>query len=103
MITIYVLLDNSQVRYIGKTSKTDLKEKLNQHIQDAISFPEKFGWIANLLKEGRKLEIKPIFSFPEEQSDYYENLFIKDYKYFSGLKHKNNSIDSKLVLQPAEE
>lgn len=86
MITIYVLLDNSQVRYIGKTAITDLKEKLHQHIQDAISNPEKFGWITSLIKEGRAPEIKPIFTFPEDQTDYYENLFIKDYKYFSGLK-----------------
>ena len=79
-------MDNSQVRYIGKTSKTDLEEKLNQHIQEAISQPEKFEWITNLLKDGKSPEIKSIFTFPEEKLDYYEKLFIKDYKYFTGLK-----------------
>jgi hypothetical protein len=97
-------MDNSQVRYIGKTSKTDLNEKLNQHLQDAISFPEKFGWIVNLLKEGKTPEIKSVFTFPDEQLDYYENLFLRDYKYFSGLKLKTlNILDTKFAFQPTGE
>jgi hypothetical protein len=104
MITIYILLDNSHVRYIGKTSQTDLKEKLNQHIKEAMAFPEKFGWIVNLLKEGKAPEIKSIFTFSEDQSEYYENLFLKDYKFFAGLKNKNfNVLDTNLIFQPAEE
>ncbi|NJK97335.1 MAG: hypothetical protein HC905_22675 [Bacteroidales bacterium] len=86
MTTIYVLLENDQIRYIGKTRKTDLKEKLFQHMDEAYSNPEKFEWIGNLFKEGRTPDIKPVFTYQDEEADYYEKLFISDYKFFSGLK-----------------
>jgi hypothetical protein len=86
MTTIYVLLDNNQIRFIGKTTKADLNDKLVQHQMDAISDPEKFGWIANMFTEGKKPEIKSIFSYSDEQSEHYERLFLHDFKFFLGIR-----------------
>jgi hypothetical protein len=86
MTTIYVLLENDQIRYIGKTRNSDLDEKLVQHLDEAATNPEKFGWLNNLNKEGKKPEIKPVFSFQDHEAEYYEKLFIRDYKFFAQLK-----------------
>lgn len=86
MTTIYVLLENDQVRYIGKTRNSDLDEKLGQHLDEAATNPEKFGWLNNLNKEGKRPEIRPVFSFQDHEAEYYEKLFIRDYKFFSQLK-----------------
>lgn len=88
MITIYALLENSQIRYIGKTKQTDLDEKLNQHLKEAIERPEQFAWINKLLKQGQKPEIKLIFSFPDDLADQYEELFLKDYRHYKQLNVK---------------
>jgi hypothetical protein len=88
MITIYALLENAQIRYIGKTKKTDLEEKLNQHIKEAQERPEQFAWINSLLKQGSVPEIKSIFSFPDDQADQYEEIFLKDYRHYKDLKTK---------------
>jgi hypothetical protein len=90
MTTIYVLLENDQIRYIGKTKKTDLNEKLNQHLDEAFCNPKKCEWIGNLFKEGKKPVIKPVFTYEDHEADYYDKLFISDYKFFSGLKLKNH-------------
>jgi hypothetical protein len=90
MTTIYVLLENDQIRFIGKTRKTDLKEKLVQHMDEANTNPEKFEWIGNLFKEGKSPEIKSVFTYKDEEAEYYEKLFISDYKFFSGLKMNNH-------------
>jgi hypothetical protein len=89
MTTIYVLLENDQIRYIGKTTKKDLQEKLDQHLDEAQANPKKFEWIGNLFKEGKTPEIKPVFKYQDNEADYYEKLFISDYKFFSGLKLTN--------------
>lgn len=86
MTTIYVLLENDQIRFIGKTTKVDLKEKLNQHMTEAYNNPEKFGWINDLWKEGKIPDIKPILSYEDEEAEYFDNLFIKDYKFFLGVR-----------------
>lgn len=85
MTTIYVLLDNNQIRYIGKTTKADLNDKLAQHHSDAITNPEKFGWIANLFNQGKKPEIKPVISYNDEESEHYEKIFLSDFKFFLGV------------------
>lgn len=89
MTTIYVLLENDQIRYIGKTKKSDLKEKLFQHMDEAFNNPEKFEWIGNLFKEGKTPDIKPVFTYQDHEAEYFEKLFISDYKFFSGLKLTN--------------
>lgn len=90
MTTIYVLLENDQIRYIGKTRNSDLDEKLGQHLDEAATNPEKFGWLNNLNKEGKKPEIKPVFTYQDQEADYYDKLFIKDYKFFANLKLAGN-------------
>jgi hypothetical protein len=85
MITIYALLENSQIRYIGKTKQNNLEEKLNQHLKEAVERPEQFAWIHKLLLQGRKPEIKPIFSFPDELAEQYEELFLKDYRHYKQI------------------
>ena len=92
MTTIYVLLEKDQIRYIGKTKHTDLTEKLAQHLNEASSNPEKFGWLETLSKEGRKPEIRPVFTFQDEEAEYYEKLFIKDYKFFAKVKNPSSVI-----------
>lgn len=87
MTTIYVLLEKDQIRYIGKTKKTDLTEKLTQHLNEASSNPEKFEWLENLNKQGQKPEIRPVFTFQDDEAEYYEKLFIKDYKFFAKVKN----------------
>lgn len=89
MTTIYVLLDNNQIRYIGKTTKADLNEKLEQHQLEAMSDPDKLGWIANLFSEGRKPEIKPIISYKDEESEHYERVFLNDFRFFVGITLTN--------------
>lgn len=86
MTTIYVLLENDQIRYIGKTKKTDLNEKLLQHIDEAHSNPEKCGWLDTLFKEGKTPVIKPVFTYHDHEAEYYDKLFISDYKFFSRIK-----------------
>ena len=89
MTTIYVLLDNDQIRYIGKTTKANLNDKLEQHQLDAMADPEKFGWITNLFNQGKKPEIKPIVSYNDHESEHYERLFLSDFKYFLGITLTN--------------
>lgn len=87
MTTIYVILENEQIRYLGKTKKVDLSEKLTQYLAEANINPEKFEWLSNLAKEGKKPEIRPVFTYEDHESEYYERLFIRDYKFFSNVKH----------------
>ncbi len=89
MTTIYVLLENDQIRYIGKTTKTDLKEKLDQHIDEAQNNPEKLGWLGPLFKEGKAPVIKSVFTYHDHEAEYYDKLFISEYKFFSGLTLTN--------------
>ena len=89
MTTIYALLDDDQIRYIGKTTNTDLEEKLKQHMQDALANPEKFQWINNLWKKGGTPKIKQIFKYDDSESEFYERMFMDHYKFFSGLKVAN--------------
>lgn len=89
MTTIYAILENEQVRHIGKTQKSDLNEKLDQYIIESTSNPQKFEWLNNMIKRGKKPEIKAIFTFQDHESEYYESLFISDYKYFSSVKFSN--------------
>lgn len=86
MTTIYVLLDNNQVRYIGKTTKSDLNDKLKQHQIEAKSDPERFGWITDLFSEGKRPEIKPIISYNDEESERYEKIFFNDIRFFLGTR-----------------
>ncbi len=96
MTTIYALLDDDQIRYIGKTTKTDLDEKLRQHMLDAFSFPEKFKWINNLWIKGSSPKIKSIFTYNDNESEFYDKMFLDHYKFFSGLKINNiNNLISK--------
>jgi hypothetical protein len=90
MTTIYVLLDNDQIRYIGKTTKANLNDKLTQHQSEALLNPEKFGWIINLLSCGKKPEIKPIVSYSEDEAERYEKLFFNDLRFFLGLRLSNS-------------
>jgi len=90
MTTIYVLLENDQVKYIGKTTKDDLQKKLDQHLYEAQANPEKFKWIDNLSKVGKAPEIKPVFTYPDHEAEYYEKLFISDFRFFSKLKLTNH-------------
>jgi hypothetical protein len=90
MKTIYVLLDENQICYIGKTETSDLNEKLSQHLHEAQNNPEKFGWIRKMFLQGRKPELVPIFTFSKKDEDYYEKLFISHYRFFLGLKLTNN-------------
>jgi hypothetical protein len=86
MVTIYALLDESQIRYIGKTKQTDLLEKYNQHIKEAQEQPEKYDWINNMLKQGQMPKIKSIFTFPEEESKQYEKKFLEDFRHLINTK-----------------
>jgi hypothetical protein len=86
MVTIYALLENNQIRFIGKTTKLNLQDKLNQHLNEAVSNPDKFGWISHLIAKGQTLEIKPVLSFNDEDAAQYEKLFLNHYKFFVGLK-----------------
>lgn len=86
MVTIYVLLEDRHIRFIGKTKLTDLDERLDQHLKEADSNPEKYGWITNLSKKGKKPEIKAVFTYDEADADYYEHIFINDYRHFLGVK-----------------
>jgi hypothetical protein len=92
MITIYALLENAQIRYIGKTKQTDLEGKLNQHIKEAQARPEQFAWINNLIKQGGIPEIKSIFSFADDLADHYEEIFLKDFRHYKDLKTKLPSL-----------
>jgi hypothetical protein len=86
MKTLYVLIDNDQVRYIGKTETQNLSQKLNEHIQEAKSNPSKFGWILNMFREGKRPELIPIFTYSDQNDEYYEKLFISNYKLLLRLK-----------------
>jgi len=86
MITIYALLENSQIRYIGKTKKADLSEKLSQHLSEANEKPECFGWMNTLIRQGQMPEIKSIFSFPEEEANHYEELFLEEFRHLVHMK-----------------
>ena len=86
MVTIYALLENSQIRFIGKTTKLNLQDKLNQHLNEAITDPDKFGWISHLIAKGQTLEIKTVLTYNDEDSDQYEKLFLNLFKFFVGLK-----------------
>lgn len=90
MTTIYVLLDNNQIRYIGKTTMADLNDKLAQHHLEATTDPERFGWIANLFNEGKKPEIKSIISYNDEESEHYDKIFLSDFRYFLGITLTNS-------------
>ncbi len=94
MTTIYALLDENQIRYIGKTTQSDLEEKLKQHMLEAFSFPEKFQWINDLWKKGSAPKIKPIFTYNDNEAEFYDKMFIDNYKFFSGLRI--NSVNTKL-------
>lgn len=89
MTTIYVLLDNNQIRYIGKTTKANLQEKLAQHQKEALENPEKFAWMNALHHQGRKPEIKPIISYEDEKSEHVEKVIFSDLKFFLGVKLSN--------------
>lgn len=86
MVTIYALLENNQIRFIGKTTKLNLLEKLNQHLDEAITDPDKFGWINQLLAKGQTPEIKPVLTFNDDEAPQYEKLFLNHFKFFIGLK-----------------
>lgn len=86
MVTIYTLLENNQIRFIGKTTKANLQEKLDQHLQEAFSDPDKFGWISRLINAGKKLEIKPVITCNDDEASQYEKQFLNDFKFFIGLK-----------------
>jgi hypothetical protein len=88
MVTIYALLEDAQIRFIGKTKKTDLQEKLSQHLDEALAKPEQFKWINNLVRQGQKPEIKSIFTFPEEEASYYEELFLQEFRHLVNVKPK---------------
>jgi predicted GIY-YIG superfamily endonuclease len=90
MKTIYVLLDENKICYIGKTEASDLNQKLNQHLDEAKHDPEKFEWIRKMFLEGRKPELIPIFTYSKKDEAYYEKLFISHYRFFLGLKLTNN-------------
>ena len=90
MTTIYVLLDDNQIRFIGKTTKTDLNDKLAQHQLDASNDPEKFGWINNLFGQGKKPEIKPIIKYDDSEAEHYEKVFLSDLRYFLGITLTNS-------------
>lgn len=86
MTTLYVLLEGTQIRYIGKTKHNNLEEKLKQHINDAISDPDKFRWISNLLKSGKKPGIRAVYTCNDCDAERFEKQFIQDYRYILGLK-----------------
>lgn len=86
MTTIYVLLDDNQIRYIGKTTKINLSEKLAQHQLEAMANPEKFGWITNLFDQGKKPEIRPIVSYDDDKAERYEKVFFSDLRFFLGIR-----------------
>ncbi|HEX2935027.1 MAG TPA: GIY-YIG nuclease family protein [Bacteroidales bacterium] len=96
MTTLYVLIDNDQVRYIGKTETQNLSQKLNEHIEEAKSNPDKFGWILEMGREGKKPELIPIFTYSDQNDEYYEKLFISNYKFL--LKLKLNRLMQKPML-----
>ncbi len=89
MTTIYALLDENQIRYIGKTTCTDLNKKLNQHMLEAFSDPDKFQWINDLWKKGSTPRIKSILTYNDTESEYYDRMFIDHYKFFSSLRINN--------------
>jgi hypothetical protein len=86
MITIYALLENKQIRYIGKTTTMNLTERLKQHLLDAMSDHKKFRWLIDLYKKGKKPEIKPIFTYSEEEAEHYEKLFISNFRNLYGMQ-----------------
>lgn len=86
MKTLYVLIDNDQVRYIGKTETQNLSHKLNDHLQEAILNPGKFGWIMDMFREGKRPELIPIFTYSDPNDEYYEKLFISNFKLLLRLK-----------------
>lgn len=86
MKTLYVLIDADQVRYIGKTETENLSNKLNEHIQEAKMNPTKFGWLLNMFREGKRPELIPIFTYNDQNDEYYEKLFISNYKLLLKLK-----------------
>jgi len=89
MTTVYVLLDDNQIRYIGKTTKVNLEEKLAQHQKEALENPGKFTWMNELHYQGRKAEIKPIISYEDEKSEHFEKVLFSDLKFFLGVKLSN--------------
>lgn len=96
MTTLYVLIDNDQVRYIGKTETQNLSQKLNEHIEEAKLNPDKFGWILEMGREGKKPELIPIFTYSDQNDEYYEKLFISNYKLF--LRLKLNQLMKKIIV-----
>lgn len=96
MKTLYVLIDNDQVRYIGKTETQNLSQKLNEHIQEAKLNPSKFGWILNMFREGKRPELIPIFTYSDQNDEYYEKLFIMNYKLL--LRLKLNQLMKKIIV-----
>lgn len=96
MKTLYVLIDNDQVRYIGRTETQNLSQKLNEHIQEAKLNPSKFGWILNMFREGKRPELIPIFTYSDQNDEYYEKLFIMNYKLL--LRLKLNQLMKKIIV-----
>lgn len=94
MKTLYVLIDSDQVRYIGKTETENLSKKLNEHIREALVNPGKFGWLLNMFRQGKKPELIPIFTYTDQNDEYYEKLFISNYKFLLHLKL------NRLIQQP---
>jgi hypothetical protein len=96
MKTLYVLIDEDQVRYIGKTETLNLSQKLNEHIHEAMENHGKFGWILDMFREGKRPELIPIFTYSDQNDEYYEKLFISNYKFL--LKLKLNRLMQKPML-----
>ena len=68
------------IKYIGKAD--DIKRRLRQHIyQSKYSDNNKNLWIKNLLKENYKPEIEVIDEVPINDWGYWEDFWIKYYKF----------------------
>jgi hypothetical protein len=68
------------IRYIGKAD--DVKRRFRQHIyQSKYSDSNKNLWIKNLIKEGYKPEIEMIDEVPITDWGYWEDFWIKYYKF----------------------
>ncbi len=68
------------IKYIGKAD--DIKRRLRQHIyQSKYSDNNKNLWIKNLLKENYKPEIEVIDEVPITDWGYWEDFWIKYYKF----------------------
>jgi hypothetical protein len=86
MKTLYVLIEDDQIRYIGKTETDNLSQKLNEHIMESQQYPGKFNWIKKMRREGRRPELVPIFTYADHNDEYYEKLFMSNYKLLLRLK-----------------